>query len=129
MFNSFFDLDKQKAKRLGLALNTEPLLIRYLYYNRQALWLGGLAIWRPHYGGINPVGGSGDMVTRSLFLNRTAKKCQILYKINNLQQNFIKNSCTSMSNYLHPQFPSNTYRYKTPRPIDTHMYKKFQKTP
>jgi len=48
MCNSFFDLDKQKAKRLGLALNTEPFLIRYLYYNRQALWLGGLAIWRPH---------------------------------------------------------------------------------
>ena len=38
--------------------------------------------------------GRAGVRRRSLFLSRKLKKCQIVYKINALQQNFIKNSCT-----------------------------------
>jgi hypothetical protein len=51
MYCLSFDLDKQKAKRLGLAVNTEPFLIRYLYYNIQGF--GGLAF----SGMATPLGG------------------------------------------------------------------------
>jgi len=54
MCNSFFDLDKQKAKRLGLALNTEPFLIRYLYYNRQGFVARRFGYMATPLGGYQP---------------------------------------------------------------------------
>jgi len=51
MYCLSFDLDKQKAKRLGLALNTETASFRYLYYNIQGIWA------RAFSGMATPLGG------------------------------------------------------------------------